>query len=431
MGDEEEGDAVRSLGETIPIVARFRNDIKSSINFDCRISKCVLSSSTVGHWYGTSVDPDTFAARSGLISADDRFSALYLIIDGPAVVKFDWKLESDEDENFGVLFLNDVIAAIITERIDWREIELQVPDAESVVYIAYYKFSTSSLGRDCLYVDNLQVFPSVYFLVFLTVNDTDHGSLQSDSHQLVAINSDSNEIHVNPVFGYELSYWLINGTDILTSDPLVIRNVQGNTTAEAFFQLKTYSVDIESSVGGFTDPQGSQQVVHGDSLNITATPDHGFVFIQWSDENRNNPRIIDDVQSDLVITAEFEEDSSEYFLILIIVLLIVILVVLGLLKLGLQKPKDKPSGASLQSQELSGVMAFTGEKQEPLNIEEDLNSRSLPIVPGVEQIDRDCLSKQSSDERSGDSQLDDSQSETDCKSEHSSDHYVDDDSEAL
>ncbi|KAL0248999.1 hypothetical protein GEMRC1_004233 [Eukaryota sp. GEM-RC1] len=48
-GDEEEGDAVRSLGITIPVVARYRNEIESSINFDCQLSNCVLNSSTVGH----------------------------------------------------------------------------------------------------------------------------------------------------------------------------------------------------------------------------------------------------------------------------------------------------------------------------------------------------------------------------------------------
>ncbi|KAL0249335.1 hypothetical protein GEMRC1_004567 [Eukaryota sp. GEM-RC1] len=343
--------------------------------------------------------------------------------------------------------------------------QLQAPDAESVVYIAYFKFSNSIVGCDCLYVDNLQVFPAVY--VFLTVNDTAHGSLESDPVQLVAINSDSNEIHVNPVFGYELSYWLINGTDVLTSDPLVIKNVHGNTTAEAFFQLKTYSVDIQSSVGGSTDPQGSQQVAHGDSLIVTAIPDHGYVFIQWSDTNDENPRTIDDVQADLAISpeftlvvytidiqssvggstdpqaisdhsyvfiqwndeivdnprtiqdvqadlvfsAEFEEDSSEYFLILGIVLLIVILVifgVLGILKFGSQKPDDKHSTTSLQCQELSEVLTFTAEDQEPPNLE-NLVPDILPIVVEVEpdeQIDQDGLSQHSID----DNQSDDNQS---------------------
>ncbi|KAL0248203.1 hypothetical protein GEMRC1_003439 [Eukaryota sp. GEM-RC1] len=305
VGDEEEGDAVRSLGRTIPIVARYRNEIQSSINFDCQISNCVLSSSTVGHWFGTSVARVTgvFSARSGFITADDRFCYLNLFVDVPSVVKFDWKLESDHNENFGGLFLNDDVIAAITGWVGWRKMELQVPDAESVVYIAYFKFSNVIVGCDCLYVDNLQVFPAIY--LFLSVNDTSHGSIETNSPQLVAINSDSDEIHVNPVFGYELSYWLINGTDILTSDPLVIRNVQGNTTAEAFFQLKTYSVDIESSVGGFTNPEGSQQVEHGDSLIVTAIPYHGYVFIQWNDQNTDNPRTIHDVQADLVITVEF------------------------------------------------------------------------------------------------------------------------------
>ena len=65
----------------------------------------------------------------------------------------------------------------------------------------------------------------------------------------------------------------------------------------------TYAVSITSEDGGSVDTSGGKYQ-NGTILEVVATPDDGFMFTQWSDGNRENPRALT-VNADISLSARF------------------------------------------------------------------------------------------------------------------------------
>jgi len=65
----------------------------------------------------------------------------------------------------------------------------------------------------------------------------------------------------------------------------------------------TYTVSITSEDGGSVDISGGEYQ-NGTILEVVATPDDGFMFTQWSDGNRENPRALT-VNTDVSLSAGF------------------------------------------------------------------------------------------------------------------------------
>ena len=65
----------------------------------------------------------------------------------------------------------------------------------------------------------------------------------------------------------------------------------------------TYTVSITSEDGGSVDTSGGEYQ-NGTILEVAATPDDGFMFTQWSDGNRENPRALT-VNADISLSARF------------------------------------------------------------------------------------------------------------------------------
>jgi len=65
----------------------------------------------------------------------------------------------------------------------------------------------------------------------------------------------------------------------------------------------TYTVSITSEDGGSVDTSGGEYQ-NGTILEVAATPNDGFMFTQWSDGNRENPRELT-VNADVSLSARF------------------------------------------------------------------------------------------------------------------------------
>ena len=65
----------------------------------------------------------------------------------------------------------------------------------------------------------------------------------------------------------------------------------------------TYTVSITSEDGGSVDKSGGEYQ-NGTILEVAAIPDDGFMFTQWSDGNRENPRALT-VNADISLSARF------------------------------------------------------------------------------------------------------------------------------
>ena len=67
----------------------------------------------------------------------------------------------------------------------------------------------------------------------------------------------------------------------------------------------TYSVEISAASGGTVDNSGGS-FDSGSTLTVTATPNSGYAFINWSDGTTDNPKELN-INSNLTLTANFEE----------------------------------------------------------------------------------------------------------------------------
>ena len=87
-----------------------------------------------------------------------------------------------------------------------------------------------------------------------------------------------------PNYGYHFVQW----SDSVTDNPRTLVLTQ-DTTFTAFFAKNSYSVTVSAdSVRG--SAFGNQTAEYLDSVTISATPNYGYQFAQWSDGNIQNPR---------------------------------------------------------------------------------------------------------------------------------------------
>lgn len=86
-----------------------------------------------------------------------------------------------------------------------------------------------------------------------------------------------------------------------SSDDQIANNYTFSTSACV---VNTYTISVIASTGGSVSGGGSY--TSKQTVILTATPDEGYRFVQWSDGSTENPRSFVPT-SDLSLTAEFEE----------------------------------------------------------------------------------------------------------------------------
>ena len=106
-----------------------------------------------------------------------------------------------------------------------------------------------------------------------------------------------------PVYGYHFLQW----NDGNTLNPRTISITQ-DSTFTAYFAVNTYSIvgTSNSTAMGSVTGGGSYTYLH--EMSLTATPAFGYHFVQWNDQNTDNPRTIT-VTRDSAFTAQFAANS--------------------------------------------------------------------------------------------------------------------------
>ncbi|MCQ2311500.1 MAG: leucine-rich repeat protein [Paludibacteraceae bacterium] len=98
-------------------------------------------------------------------------------------------------------------------------------------------------------------------------------------------------------YGYHFDHWSDGSKD----NPHIISLTQ-NTMLTAYFAKNTYSVTIPTMSHG--SAQGAGKYDYLSSVTLTANPDWGYEFAQWSDGNTDNPHSVV-VTQDTMFTVEF------------------------------------------------------------------------------------------------------------------------------
>ena len=139
------------------------------------------------------------------------------------------------------------------------------------------------------------------YTISTEVNDAERGSVSggttADYLSEVTLTAIAN-------YGYHFVRW----TDWNTNNPRRVQ-VKGDATYSAVFEKNTYTITAQSA----NDIQGyvsaPYQAEYLDQVSLTAAPNVGYHFTQWSDGNTDNPRTIV-LTCDTTFTAEFAQTFS-------------------------------------------------------------------------------------------------------------------------
>ena len=135
------------------------------------------------------------------------------------------------------------------------------------------------------------------YLVTAEADDTEHGSVTGSGEYEHGTTS---TIEAIPAEGYRFVQWSDGNTD----NPRTLI-VAENMVLTAEFALATYQVNINTSNPNMGTVIGSGTYEHGTTAAIAAIPAEGYRFVQWSDDNTDNPRTLI-ITEDVELTAEFE-----------------------------------------------------------------------------------------------------------------------------
>ena len=109
--------------------------------------------------------------------------------------------------------------------------------------------------------------------------------------------------------GYTFTGWSVNGQIVSKSNPWQINNINADTTATAQFQRTTCKVNLSVNNGNAGRVTGGGTVNYGASTVLTATPNNGYVFTGWQENNNiintSASMQLDNITGDLSIMAVF------------------------------------------------------------------------------------------------------------------------------
>ena len=141
------------------------------------------------------------------------------------------------------------------------------------------------------------------YAVNTDVNDPSMGSVSGGGEYS---EGETVTLIATPKEGYHFVKWSDENTD----NPRTI-TVTGETNLTAIFAINTYTVTATTDDASKGSVTGGGTYNHGETATLTATPEEGYHFVQWSDGNTDNARTVTATQ-DSVFTAIFAANSTTY-----------------------------------------------------------------------------------------------------------------------
>ena len=114
-------------------------------------------------------------------------------------------------------------------------------------------------------------------------------------------------ITATPNSGYRFVRWQDNNTQ----NPRTV-TVTSNATYTAYFEVippTQYTITVNSNNSSWGTVSGGGTYNSGATATLTATPNSGYRFVRWNDNNTQNPRTVT-VTSNATYTAYFEANST-------------------------------------------------------------------------------------------------------------------------
>lgn len=136
----------------------------------------------------------------------------------------------------------------------------------------------------------------------LTYTADANGSISGSATQSVIYAGSGSAVTAVPNTGYAFTNW----SDGSTANPRTDANITNNLTVTANFVPLIYTLSYNAGTNGSLTGTTPQSVTYGNSGSaVTAVPNAGFAFTNWSDGLTANPRTDSNVSSNLTVTANF------------------------------------------------------------------------------------------------------------------------------
>jgi hypothetical protein len=136
----------------------------------------------------------------------------------------------------------------------------------------------------------------------LTYTTDGNGIIIGDNSQEVEQSSDGTEIITTANAGYHFVEW----TDGVKTETRTDLNLQSDISVEAQFEINIYTLTYHAGTNGSLTGETVQTLNHGETgTEVEAVPEDGYLFVQWSDGVKDNPRTDVGITMSLNLTAEY------------------------------------------------------------------------------------------------------------------------------
>jgi hypothetical protein len=181
-----------------------------------------------------------------------------------------------------------------------------VPDA-GYRFVGWSDASIGNPRQDLSVTGDIAVTATFAINVYdLTYTAGPNGAIAGSAVQTVAHGGDGTAVTAIPDEGYSFVEW----SDASTDNPRQDLSVTGDIAVTATFAINVYDLTYTAGPNGAIAGSAVQTVAHGgDGTAVTAVPDEGYSFVEWSDASTDNPRQDLSVTGDITVTATFSVDE--------------------------------------------------------------------------------------------------------------------------
>ncbi|KAF0131413.1 MAG: hypothetical protein FD155_1077, partial [Bacteroidetes bacterium] len=150
-------------------------------------------------------------------------------------------------------------------------------------------------------------FQQSFPIVSRQINATSDLNGTISPYGLISVPDGGNQsFTITPNSGYHIANVLVNGVSVGAVSNYQFVNVTANHSIHASFAINTYALTYLAGVNGTISGQAVQTVNHGgNGSSVTAVPNAGYQFVNWSDLSTANPRTDVNVTANLTVTANF------------------------------------------------------------------------------------------------------------------------------
>ncbi|MFP4001222.1 MAG: InlB B-repeat-containing protein, partial [Thermoplasmata archaeon] len=143
----------------------------------------------------------------------------------------------------------------------------------------------------------------------LTVDTVGNGSVDIEPDKNEYEHGDKVNLSATPDESHEFLEWTGDHT---STDEQIQVTMDSDKTVTAHFEIKTYTLTVDTVGNGSVDIKPEKtEYDHGDVVNLTAVPDEGYEFVEWTgDHAGTEEQITITMTSDVVVEAHFLQEAN-------------------------------------------------------------------------------------------------------------------------